>query len=126
MRPATLPAENALCRNNVRSISGASARCSARTNSVSRITASSAQPRRAGDVAPHAYPSWSTATNAVSAGAIKCALPVETAVSGQVLGGRKHEPAQDRAGESDRDVDPEHPSPVQQVQNEAAEGRAGA
>src|SRR5262249_43893535 len=54
-----------------RATSGDSARCSARTNSASRITPSRAQPRRVGEVAPHAYASLSTAMRAVSAGAIK-------------------------------------------------------
>ena len=51
------------------------------------------------------------------------ALPVEAAVGRQVLGQRKHQPADDRAGEADRHVDPEHPSPAQRVQQEPADRR---
>ena len=67
------PLPNAALQDKVRSISGAAARPSERTNSISSTTASTPQPRNKGDVAPHAYPSFSIATSAVRAGAIRTA-----------------------------------------------------
>jgi len=44
----------------------------------------------------------------------------------QVFGGREEEPPQDGAGDADRHIDPEHPSPVQEIQHQAADRRPRA
>src|SRR5262249_12335880 len=95
MNPAILPAANSCFWNNARSMSGSCARCSERTNSINRIGAASAQPTNAGDAAPHAYPSLTTAMSAVSAGAIRTA-PFQSkrlSAGSSLVGGSTNQPS---------------------------------
>ena len=52
--------------------------------------------------------------------------PVEAAGVRQRLGLGKNEPTEDRAHQADRNIDPEGPVPAQRIEDQAAEGRAGA